>query len=256
MCSSGGETYCTDLMKDMRNCGMCGIVCSPTQYCEVGKCATPPPPNCGAPLTACFSPAGTQYCADLAHDFGNCGTCGRVCANGEYCNNSVCAVMPPPTCMQPMILCSTQGKSYCTDPNYDFANCGGCGIVCANGQTCTMGKCQTPPPPPDGGTTMTCPAPMSPCGGAVAPPYCADLTTDPRNCGGCNIMCAADQICSSGRCVVNMPPPSCVAPQSTCFTPDGKPYCADLKVDRGNCGGCGRACPATYFCNQGTCYPG
>ena len=124
------------------------------------------------------------------------------------------------TCSPGFSLCGTK----CVDLSNDPANCGTCGLVCANG-FCANGVCGCPP-----GLTA--------CGGA-----CVNLSNDPNNCGACGISCSG----SGGVCT-----------NSTCACPPGFAVCAitctDLSSDPKNCGICGNFC-ATGVCANGTCVP-
>ncbi len=87
------------------------------------------------------------------------------------------------------------------------------------------------------------------CCGSV----CADLESDPTNCGGCGVTCAKGEVCR-GNCY----PTSCEAQPSgsTCAlgTCCGA-SCVDLNSDAANCAVCGLACPtdAGYECDEGAC---
>ena len=58
-----------------------------------------------------------------------------------------------------------------------------------------------------GGTlSNTCTSPMQECSsdngaGGAATTICTDVQTDPNNCGTCNDVCAAGDICMGGMCV-------------------------------------------------------
>ncbi len=66
-----------------------------------------------------------------------------------------------------------------TDPDY----CGGCGVTCGAGQTCSAGVCG-------------CTGGLTDCGGV-----CVDTQTDPNNCGACGVSCPSGS-CSGGMCNV------------------------------------------------------
>jgi RHS repeat-associated protein len=67
--------------------------------------------------------------------------------------------------------------------------------------------------------------------------------SDPANCGGCGVACAASEACVSGSCVA-----SCDAGELECGG-----LCVDPQTDALHCGGCGVACDAGEVCQLGSC---
>lgn len=120
--------------------------------------------------------------------------------------------------------------------------------------------------------------------------FCVDAQTDPANCGGCGILCAAGQGCQGGVCTCNgticagcCDGTTCQAGTSNqqcgvnggvcqvctggrscqsgvCTCPAGQTFCGgacvDTKTDAGNCGACGNACGGGNDCNAATCTNG
>jgi cysteine-rich repeat protein len=70
----------------------------------------------------------------------------------------------------------------CTDLMTNAMNCGGCGIVCDAGQTCSQGICN-------------CQAGLVMCAG-----NCVDVMSDPVHCGACSAPCGTSEICVAGVC--------------------------------------------------------
>ncbi len=109
------------------------------------------------------------------------------------------------------------------------------------------------PPHTDG----TCDARLSVCANV-----CVDPTGDPRNCGGCAIVCGGTEPCSAGECVAptssddagsagdggSSADVPCGVRLITCGT-----ACIDPLADPQNCGGCGMACAAGDTCSGGEC---
>jgi hypothetical protein len=201
-----GKVYCADIQHDPGNCGACGSVCPSNAICTAGACQGGSGSSPG--LAACPGATGAPMCTSLLSDPSNCGACGTVCPAGQSCFSGQCGTAPPPpTCPPDLKTCgdAASGKTYCTNLLYDSANCGACGMACPAGNACQNAVC-VPVMSPDGGATgtdggvSTCPPPMISCGGPTMGMYCADVTKDPANCGGCGITCAATQTCVQGKC--------------------------------------------------------
>ncbi len=52
------------------------------------------------------------------------------------------------TCLEREILCGVPDNAVCINPSTDPSNCGGCGLMCGNDQSCTDGSCIFPTTPP------------------------------------------------------------------------------------------------------------
>ena len=89
---------------------------------------------------------------------------------------------------------------------------------------------------------VTCSTPQTTCGSS-----CANLQTDPANCGSCGHACGTTEFCSSGVCVT-----SCASGLTVCSG-----ACRNTAIDPANCGGCGLACTAgtnaTPTCTASAC---
>ncbi|MBK7862570.1 MAG: hypothetical protein IPJ65_28975 [Archangiaceae bacterium] len=86
--------------------------------------------------------------------------------------------------------------------------------------------------------------------------YCADLSSDPRDCGRCGATCAAGDYCDRGLCIVN----SCYSDGTACGrdTDCCSNYCASDGVcgciPRGFAGCTNSVDCCTNFCDRdGTC---
>jgi hypothetical protein len=72
--------YCTNIVTDPTNCGVCGNVCA-------GKCC----------FSVCCNPSEScceGNCTDTLHDPDNCGQCGRACTGQEICVGGQCVKIP------------------------------------------------------------------------------------------------------------------------------------------------------------------
>src|SRR5688500_11557129 len=85
------------------------------------------------------------------------------------------------------------------------------------------------PPPADAASETSAPTSCrqneAQCGGV-----CANLRTDPKNCGACGTACAAGQVCDLGRCAAG-----CSAGLTQCGQ-----SCIETSSDPANCGACAK----------------
>jgi hypothetical protein len=148
---------------NMANCNECGAnkQCTAEDFC------------CGTGEAGCHGKCVPQAIfKDSPYD---CGHCGRVCGNNEYCCDGWCVADKTggkcSACPKGQSSCSgaTPGSNYCADMQTDPKNCGACGKTCASGQEC--------------------------CGGT-----CTAKQDDPRNCGACGNACGSEQVCDHGAC--------------------------------------------------------
>jgi len=214
--------------------------------------------TCPAPWATCLSESGPTYkCGtDLTRDVDNCGACGNKCLTYKplhmvsRCIDAQCALecYSPPPVGDPVEWRNCNGlvDDGCeVDVMKDPKNCGGCGTVCAAGQSCIIGKCG-------------CPAGKIECNG-----YCVDPKTDDFNCGRCGNQCEPP----AGACDP-MPPNSgygcingtcghlkCLGQSADCNGDLTTASCGgngceieNIFADKNNCGGCGVKCKAGEEC--------
>jgi cysteine-rich repeat protein len=199
-------------------------ICPSGQKCQLGSCVS----NCTTGFSSCPVNEPT-YCAPLAVDANNCGSCGIKCPLGQQCSGGKCSC-PPRT----PDACGAGTDAFCTNRQSDPQNCGACGRVCGPGTMCQAGACVETCAP----TFAACPA--------TEPTYCALLVKDANNCGACGVACSDGQQCENG---------SCACPEATpvhCSSSDGD-FCTDTDTDLANCGACDNVCPAGTRCESGTC---
>jgi hypothetical protein len=220
-CGDGSQlcgSTCTVVARDAENCGACGKKCAAGEVCSQGACAL----SCNGGTTKC----GTA-CADTKSDGANCGACGTKCASGEVCSAGKCAT----TCGAGTTQC---GQS-CVNTQTDQVNCGACGTLCGAGEQCVGGKC-----------TLSCQTGLTLCsapqvdGGvsdaasdAVADVVVSDAANDGAS-SDASSDAASDASSDAGPVL-------------------GVPYCANLKSDDANCGGCGVKCGPSQQCVNGAC---
>ena len=229
--------------EDTNDC--CGVACSKCpedEYCVNGKCES----TCND-LTPCTDLNHKTTCADLQYSTSHCGGCNNLCvAHGELhpnstsvlCNDGRCIATScdagyhvyegncepdsPERCGPLAVNCLTSnygceaaecnnGKCVVTQCNPKFFiddnntcrlsdndNCGAIDHRCSAGEFCSLGECKS-----------TCEPDQTPCTnqdtGSVT---CADLDTNPDNCGACGVKCNTDVIpnsiaveCKGGQCI-------------------------------------------------------
>ena len=142
------------------------------------------------------------------------------------------------TCAAGFSSCGSGSSAYCASTMTDNANCGACGVICGNGQTCQSGACACP-----AGEALSndkcCPAGQTSCGGT-----CVNTQNDPNHCGACSgasAVCTGGTVCSGGACQI-----SCPGSQVNC---DGS--CVDSQTDSNHCGAKG-LCDGTSGNSTGT----
>ncbi len=248
------NSTCHDKQSDPDNCGGCGIACSNnhmgTRTCGAGTCNG----TCAVGFSDCNGNKQTDGCEiGSATDPNNCGGCGTVCSNNNMATRTCAAGACNGTCVGGTANCNnTKQMNGCnvstsSDPN----NCGGCGTVCSGNnvpvRTCASGACNG-----------TCAAGTTNCDNTKQLNGCnVDTANDPNNCGGCGIVCSANNMgtrtCAGGVCNG-----TCVAGFSDC---DGNKQTNGCEIatatDPNNCGGCGAVCSnsnmATRTCGGGSC---
>jgi hypothetical protein len=115
----------------------------------------------------------------------------------------------------------------CVDPTSNVNHCGGCNIVCSDGEVCNAGECGA-----------RCAEGLAACAGD-----CVDLAEDEANCGACGTPCRDGETCTDRVCIA-----PCDEGELSC---GGR--CIGVTDDRYNCGGCSVECPAGQLCVDSEC---
>ena len=101
------------------------------------------PERCCEGETVCKIGPSVYVCQDLQTDQDSCGTCWVGCGPGS-CVAGACQCPPAP-----VKYCAPSfdppdvsfAVDACVDTSRDPQNCGECGVLCANGETCVSGVC-------------------------------------------------------------------------------------------------------------------
>ena len=149
--------------------------------------------------------------------------CSPTCATSELCCGGVCS--------NRMVPAGTAGK---TDPS--FVHCGACNNGCdeARATACSVSTSMGGSPQCMCGDFAQC-LPGEACVLDGSLHRCANLSTDPENCGELGRMCNAGETCSGGDCVCGSGP--CMDGETCCAG-----TCVNTTNDPDNCGGCGESC--------------
>ena len=254
-CLEDSGMVCHDLNStDASNCGACGYICAnnPTSTatsneCKAGACQY----TCNVGYTQCSENDEMDkiICiktSDMLTDPNNCGGCGISCNSHESCVDGVCMRN---SCSDGLTLC---GLDDCRSTKFDPNNCGACNYICsehliigAESNSCSAGKCQ-----------YSCKHGYTKCStGTTADTIvcvkASDMLTDPKNCGGCGILCPSGQTCINGVCGSNI----CSGGKLLCGPDDCRIVNGE---DPANCGACDYVCEdhPTLNATSSTCSGG
>ncbi|MFK7991452.1 MAG: hypothetical protein AB8I08_35880 [Sandaracinaceae bacterium] len=148
----------------------------------------------------------------------------------------------------------------CHNLRVDVSHCGSCNIDCittnrgddCNNSSCVCGNeelgCL-------GTRASFCCPPRTPGGQR----YCANLDTNPTDCGDCGLPCnqRRSDRCDGGRCQCGNQREQCTgADDSVCCADGADIGCVDTLTSRIHCGACNNACIGSERCENGSCVRG
>jgi hypothetical protein len=211
-CNADPSDGCeTNLGIDGAHCGACGSPCALPRAvagcagaCFIAACHFGWDDCDGAPDNGCEQ--------SVLEDLQNCGACGHSCARPAHgqvaCRSAACALA---SCDAGFGDCDGLLANGCETPLVaDGKNCGECGVVCAMGLVCKAGQCTCPRCTfPNASSKCVgnqcvldrCVAGFANCDGNAANGCEAAVAADPRNCGGCGIVCDLGNLCEGGACL-------------------------------------------------------
>ncbi|MFK8004217.1 MAG: hypothetical protein AB8H86_31920 [Polyangiales bacterium] len=217
----------------------CAAAAFATPTCSAGRCVL----TCDDTHVDCNDDY-SDGCESALDDLESCGGCGVVCeassGNMAMCVDGECGVI----CNAAEFLdCDMDAANGCEVDGTTLANCGGCGVRCADGEFCRG----------DGETyacAITCDE--TDCGGT-----CVDTTINRLHCGRCGNLCSNENTdtpstCGGGECVLDCSDgfENCdMNPQNGCETETNTST---------NCGACGVGCGldnATGVCDLDGAFP-
>jgi len=286
-----GETRCSQNGGQLEECVDNGTSFSPVadcfargQRCVLGACQSlmcqPNQPFCDETGVRVCSLDGTQstllvrcardeYCdsATFSCKKGICAPNQPTC-NGDIatvCNDdgsgydmpgTDCKTLPDRQCVLGGCMCNPKladcdsiVENGCeTKVSSDVDNCGTCGAKCSSNHVARR-SCA-------GVCNGTCSTGYEDCNGDKLTDGCEVATSsDPQNCGGCNLPCSTNHVkpsCSSGTCSG-----PCEANFADCNEDKQADGCeSNTRTDLQNCGGCGLACSTNHVkpqCSGGLC---
>lgn len=259
-----GGDECVDLTSAFDHCGQCESACEEARasVCNGGAC------RCGDEERPCAGDVEDRCCegecTNLLSNDAHCGECGNGCDDPQaptcdlrtcVCGTSArtCAGTPEDSCCAGLLAPS------CIDTTSDPANCGGCGVLCADAQApaCVGGACTC------GTSARACAGtPEDSCCETDGAFSCTDTGIDPAHCGACGEACDPDvgTNCVAATCLCGALGIGCGGSirATCCGEGTGAELCADLLTDEVNCGACDRRCeaPTSNHCRNGACVCG
>ena len=269
-CDGLPDTGCETLLHSNEQCGACGKKCPDP---ETAPCISEldyfnPQCGCPAPYSYCnpdIYGAGDK-CRKLKQDDRNCGACGAV-TNPE----GPPGARPAPAhahygCVEgkPDKLKCDDGWSDCNADLHE-EDSDGCEVELGTDQNCTQcgedclaqGRFCAYDLPKEYVKACRCPDGQNFCGMFGMRPYgsCADLRSDPNNCGACGVICPGSTsrsraVCDHGSCKL-----ACGLRWADCNGNVDDDCETDIFSDPQNCGGCGISCDvaAGQACAGGRC---
>jgi hypothetical protein len=142
-CDSNDTNGCeTDTRTNMTHCGGCGRSCVPTNgvgACIGGMCTLT---RCNTGFGDCDGNPANGCETDLTSNTSHCGACGRTCSFASATGTCTAGACRVTMCTGTGGNCDGNDANGCeTDLINNAVHCGACGVRCAAGRTCQVGRC-------------------------------------------------------------------------------------------------------------------
>ena len=121
---------CVNTRTSNAHCGRCGNFCGKGRYCSNGLCCPTGTVNRRGICCLFTEQNCGGQCKNLNTDRNNCGFCGKVCLDNQYCSSGKC-------CVTGFTNCGGSCVNLRSNPNH----CGQCGRRCPSGR-CVNRVCQ------------------------------------------------------------------------------------------------------------------
>ena len=239
-----------NITTNANNCGACGNVCSLSNAVAGCSSSTCTLISCNTGFKNCdgSTPNGCEI--NINTDVLNCNGCGIVCSANNItraCSAGSCSGL----CNSGFADCNSNKQTDGCEVsiNTDPTNCGACGNFCSTNHitpACTAGSC-----------SGSCSSGFADCDGNKLSNGCeVSINTDLNNCGGCGLICSANNT-ASHSCTAVACTGTCSSGFANCnnnFQIDGCEV--SINADVNNCGSCGAVCSSNNIspaCSAGSC---
>ena len=192
----GDDETCTNIYFDEKHCGACDNNCESNEKCIDGICLTSDNTcggNCDSDeyLICCNGDCIDGW--ELLYSDQNCGACGNICPNDNWCENGECICGSGQYCSE---------EFPCTNIALDEKNCGNCEIECLETQQCINSICVEDGNDCGDGGYGWCGKNIGD-GSLCCNKECVSIDefqSSNQNCGGCGITCEDGSWCVNGQC--------------------------------------------------------
>jgi alpha-tubulin suppressor-like RCC1 family protein len=120
------------------HCGACGNRCTEGRTCQAGVCTTA---VCAGTQGNCDGEEGNGCEVSLVDDVRHCGACGNACVFPHATAECAAGVCGFSVCAEGYGDCDGVPSNGCEAQLSGDTHCGGCGVACGPGASCSEGRC-------------------------------------------------------------------------------------------------------------------